>query len=401
MDNVDDPNRNKRRSFNEMLKDEEMEAAEAQAPVGVAQAEPPPAYPPMKPAEAYPAMPAEEENLRQGLERKALPSAKKPPSGKHVALNPLSKKKNGSPMGPVLVTVVLLLAGAFAFWLGASSGGGSDLPSAGITEETTPQETPSPEASAPTPEATTTVAVSTPQETPAPQASETAAADPFQPASPSATETPEASPTVAVTPRPTATETPEASATVAMTPKPTATETPKASPTVAMTPKPTATKTPKPSATVAVTPKPSPSKIPKPSATVAMNPKPTPTRSPETPRPSGAFSVNVKSNVKDSKILLYRDKERLTGASSVKPTSGGTYTLKVTAPGYQPYVKQIKVTGTHNLAVYLKPEPQPAYQPPPPSYNPGSYDPGPAYYPPPSGSGGGSGGGYEIPSGGL
>ncbi|MEW6281727.1 MAG: PEGA domain-containing protein [Candidatus Eremiobacterota bacterium] len=113
--------------------------------------------------------------------------------------------------------------------------------------------------------------------------------------------------------------------------------------------------------------------------------------------------MSVKANVSDAKVLLYRDKERFEGTGSVKPTQPGTYTLKVTAAGYKPYVKIVKVTGKHNLSVYLTPEPQPAYEPAP-VYSGGDggggdYEPAPYY--PPSGGGGGGGGSYQIPSGGL
>ncbi len=329
-----DSSQNKRRSFNELLRvDEEESEAVDSAPVAVAAPEAPePAYPPMP----------SEEGLRPGLERKSLPAGRSGPADRHVELVPIAakgKKRSASPTGPIVITIVLLLAGALAFWVGARSGGGSDLPSAGLTEptpapvDTTPSEEP------PSPDATP---AASPEPTPSLAASPDAS-----PAEPIAA-TPDATPTEPVAATPDATPTPDV----------------------------------KPTRPVAATPTPD---------TVAVLPAPA----------AGVLSLSVKSNVKDSEILLYRGKERLKGKTSVSPTSTGTYTLKVTAPGYKPYVKEVKVTGKHNLAVYLKPEPAPVYQAP--SYDPGPsyYDPGPSYYPSGGGGGGGGGGGYEIPAGGL
>ncbi|GMU54488.1 MAG: hypothetical protein AMXMBFR33_36340 [Candidatus Xenobia bacterium] len=360
MDEQADSSQNKRRSFNELLRvdEDESETPDA-APVAVAAPEAPePTYPPMP----------SEEGLRPGLERKSLPPGRPGPTDRHVELVPIAgkgKKRSSSPTGPIVITIVLLLAGALAFWVGARSGGGSDLPSAGLTEPT-----PAP-------------ADATPTEEPSPEASPTAAADSPEP-TPSLAASPDATPTepIAATPDSTPTE-PAASPTPDATPTEPVAATPDARPTEpAATPNSSPTPDVKPTRPVAATPTPD---------TVAVLPAPA----------AGVLSVSVKSNVKDSEILLYRGKERLKGKTSVSPTSTGTYTLKVTAPGYKPYVKEVKVTGKHNLAVYLKPEPAPVYQAP--SYDPGPsyYDPGPSYYPSGGGGGGGGGGGYEIPAGGL
>lgn len=355
-----DSSQDKRRSFNELLRvDQDESDPPDSALVAVAQAPdaPEPAYPPM----------SSEQGLRPGLERKPLPSGRPAPSNRHVELVPIAaKKRSSSPTGPIVITIVLLLAGALAFWVGARSGGGSDLPSAGLSE--------------PTPAESAPVADNTPVEEPSPEPS----SEPDTTPTSAGTESPEPSPSLAATPEVTPTspdaEPPEP---VATTPEPT----PDARPTepVAATPEPTPDV--KPTEPVATTPTSKPTPTP---STVAVVPAPA----------AGVLSVSVKSNVKDSEILLYRGKERLKGKTSVSPTSTGTYTLKVTAPGYKPYVKEVKVTGKHNLAVYLKPEPAPVYQPP--SYDPGPsyYDPGPSYYPS-GGGGGGGGGGYEIPAGGL
>ncbi|MCE7874492.1 PEGA domain-containing protein [bacterium CPR1] len=348
-----DNSQNKRRSFNELLRVEEDEAEAADsAPVAVAAPEAAePAYPPMPSApvtRAAPEAPASEEGLRPGLERKSLPPGRPGPTDRHVELVPIAgkgKKRSSSPTGPIVITIVLLLAGALAFWVGARSGGGSDLPSAGLTELT-----------------------------PAP-VDATATEEP----SPAASNEPEESPTAAADPEPT----PSLAASPDATPTEPIAATPDSKPTEPVAATPDASPTPdvKPTRPVAATPTPD---------TVAVLPAPA----------AGVLSVSVKSNVKDAEILLYRGKERLKGKTSVSPTSTGTYTLKVTAPGYKPYVKEVKVTGKHNLAVYLKPEPAPVYQAP--SYDPGPsyYDPGPSYYPS-GGGGGGGGGGYEIPAGGL
>lgn len=378
-----DNSQNKRRSFNELLRVEEDEAEAADsAPVAVAAPEAAePAYPPMPSApvtRAAPEAPASEEGLRPGLERKSLPPGRPGPTDRHVELVPIAgkgKKRSSSPTGPIVITIVLLLAGALAFWVGARSGGGSDLPSAGLTELT------------PAPVDATATEEPSPAASNEPEESPTAAADPEP--TPSLAASPDATPTepIAATPDSKPTEpvaaTPDASPTPDATPTEPVASTPYPSPTEPVAANPDASPTPdvKPTRPVAATPTPD---------TVAVLPAPA----------AGVLSVSVKSNVKDAEILLYRGKERLKGKTSVSPTSTGTYTLKVTAPGYKPYVKEVKVTGKHNLAVYLKPEPAPVYQAP--SYDPGPsyYDPGPSYYPS-GGGGGGGGGGYEIPAGGL
>lgn len=96
----------------------------------------------------------------------------------------------------------------------------------------------------------------------------------------------------------------------------------------------------------------------------------------------------------DSKVYLVDRKDRNhrysdegRGNVQLVTRQKGSYTLKVVAPGYETFSKDIEVEGDRNLAVRLEkipPPPEPTYVPPsgPAPYVPPAYNPPPAYVPP-------------------
>jgi hypothetical protein len=94
----------------------------------------------------------------------------------------------------------------------------------------------------------------------------------------------------------------------------------------------------------------------------------------------------------DAKVYLVNGPSRFMeqGAGSVRlqPDKKGTYTLKILAPGYETFSKEVKVSGEHKLAVRLEKVPAPTYVDPgtypAPGPGPAPYNPPPAYYPPPA-----------------
>lgn len=171
------------------------------------------------------------------------------------------------------------------------------------------------------------------------------------------------------------------------TPRPVANHTASASPTPVAV-KPIPVKTP-----VVSTPSPRPTPAPVVAVASPTPPPKPPVEEPPAKAPDTYYSVRVyvtPASV-DSKVYLVNSGARFfeegRGSVRLQPSKKGTYRLKVIAPGYETFEKEVKVEGEHNLAVRLEkipPPPEPVYQPPPPSS--GGYDPGPApqpYYPPP------------------
>lgn len=223
---------------------------------------------------------------------------------------------------------------------------------------------------------------------PKPQVSPTAVASAAPTALPSATSSPVAS----LTPVASVTAVPSPSATAApspVAPEPVATTAPEPVSTPSAVVEPSATATPLPPPVE--TPKPAPTTRPVATPRPALTPKPVVEDPPARPTVKPCIvRVDISPPHIPAKAYVFNSQGKFDdqgeGQLRVQTDKPGSYTLKIMAPGYETFVKEIKVTGEHNLAVRLEkipPPPEPVYNDPGPA--PAPYNPPPPapYYPPP------------------